>query len=159
MLNRPSRASLAPAMLMLALLATSALAGCTMWSEPKHASWKNATGLEQHERLFWQALKDKDWLNVESHMASNFKLVTADKIYTKDEAVALYKGMTLVDFSIGDFDITQSGDTWVVNYTATYSFDAQGKRSQLEKVREMSIWQKQKSGWVGIAHADLGKAS
>ena len=31
------------------------LSGCA--GEPKHPTWKNATGAEQHERLMWQAIQ------------------------------------------------------------------------------------------------------
>ena len=142
---------------MLLIVVSAGVAGCTMWKEPKHVSWKNATGLEDHERLFWDALKAKDWLSVEQHMASNYKLVTPEKVYTKDEAVAIYKDTTLLDFTLADFDVTQSGETWVVSYTATYTFDYQGKRTGPQSAKTVSVWQKQKSGWVKISEVDLGK--
>jgi hypothetical protein len=133
------------------------LCGCTLWSEPKHATWKSTTSVEEYERLYWQAMKEKDWQNVESHTASNYTHAGPSGVMGKDDALKFLKESTLDDYSLGDFQVTQSGDTWVVTYTANYSYTYQGKSSGPQSMRQMSIWQQQKSGFVLIASVDVGK--
>src|SRR5215475_12590208 len=62
---------------MLLLAASLMLAGCTYGGEPKHHVWKTASGAEQYERLMWQAIRDKDWKEIEYHRAPTFVGVDA----------------------------------------------------------------------------------
>jgi hypothetical protein len=41
------------------------LSGCA--GEPKHPTWANSTGAEQHERLMWKAVQEKGWVDFEHH--------------------------------------------------------------------------------------------
>jgi hypothetical protein len=127
-------------LLLLLLLASfaSALFAQSIWKEPKNPNWKSATGAEQYERLMWQAVQTKDWLAVESHLASNF--VFLDSAGTKDKAQRLadLKQMSATDQAIKDVNVTASGIDAIVTYT-------------LGPDRYMSLWQQQKSGWVMVA--------
>lgn len=130
--------------------------GCTMWSEPKNPSWKQATGVEQMERLLWQEMKAKNWTEVEAHLASNYTHIAPEGVTDKQATLEIFKKMTLQDYSLGEFQVTQSGDTWLVTYTATYSFLNEGKTTGPKTNRVLSVWQKQKSGFVVISNVDLG---
>lgn len=136
-LSRMSRhkvLSLAACLLFIASL----LSAQSIWKEPKNPSWKTATGAEQYERLLWQAIQKKDWLAVESHIASNF--VYSDSAGTKDKSqrLAELKQMAVPDVDLKEANVTANGIDAVVTYT-------------LAGTRYLSVWQQQKSGWVLIA--------
>jgi len=138
-----------------AALFSSSLSGQSIWKEPKNQSWKTATGAEQYERLLWRAVKDKDWLAVESHIASNF--VYMDSTGTKDKAqrVADLKSMELNDLKIDDVNVTAQG----IDAIVTYTLSRKTSRQDLPAVRIMSVWQQQKSGWVLVAMTETGLAA
>jgi hypothetical protein len=128
---------------LLALVLIAFVSGAhsqSIWKESKNPAWKSATGVEQYERLMWKAVKDKDWLAVESHMASNF--VYQDASGTKDKAqrLAELKSSPIGDEAMSDLLVTPSGEHAIVTY-------AMGGR------KIMSVWQQQKSGWVMVAMA------
>jgi hypothetical protein len=109
----------------------------TLWKESKNPSWKTATGAEQYERLLWQAVKAKDWLAVESHIASNFIYQDASGTRDKQQRVADLKAAT-ASAELTDVNVVANGIDAVVTY-------------KMGSTRVMSVWQQQKSGWVLIA--------
>lgn len=124
--------------LILAFSIVSSLSAQSIWKEPKNATWKNATGAEQYSKLMWQAVEKKDWLGVESHIASNF--VYLDRSGTKDKSqwVSDLKQASQSSGEITDSNVTASGIDAIVTYTRGGS-------------RYMSVWQQQKSGWILVA--------
>ena len=126
--------------LVLSTLFTLALSAQSIWKESKNPSWKTATGAEQYERLMWQAIQKKDWLAVESHMASNFVYTDANGTEDKAQHVANLKLMTAPDAQMGAVNVTPSGNHAIVTYS-------------LGGNRYMAVWQQQKSGWVQVAVA------
>ena len=122
------------------------LSACTMWKEPKVATWKNTTSVEAMERLLWQEVKAGNWVEVEAHLASNFTASTAAGVLDKQQTIARWKANPMVDIAIGEVAVTDNGETTVVTYTVSPATGATERR--------MSVWQKQKEGWVMIAHAE-----
>jgi hypothetical protein len=122
-----------PLALVLALSIVSSLSAQSIWKEPKNATWKNATGAEQYSRLLWQAVEKKDWLGVESHIASNF--VYLDRSGTKDKSqwVSDVKQASQSASDITDINVTASGIDAIVTYTRAGS-------------RYMSVWQQERAG-------------
>ena len=138
----------------IAFLVTIIVASCftsllaqTIWKEPKNANWKNATGAEQYTKLLWQAVRQKDWLAVESHIASNFVYMDAAGTKDKQQYVEYLKHLTLSEHTLSDTNVTASGIDSIVTYTLILKPTA----GESESLRVMSIWQQQKSGWVLIA--------
>ncbi|MCU1309374.1 MAG: hypothetical protein JWO20_499 [Candidatus Angelobacter sp.] len=133
-----------------AALLSSSLSAQSIWKESKNPSWKTATGAEQYEQLLWRAVKDKDWLAVESHISSNF--VYMDSTGTKDKAqrVADLKSMELNDLKIDDINVTAQGTDAIV----TYTLSRKSASRDIPGVRVMSVWQQQKSGWVLVAMSE-----
>jgi ketosteroid isomerase-like protein len=128
---------------------------CTMGAQPKVVTWNNSTGAEGFQRLFWQAVKDKDWLQVESHMASNFVYLDAHASKDKPQTLEYVRGLNLKDFSLGDLTVTASGAEAVVTYTIALSA-ASGVSEDRSARRHMAVWQQEKSGWVLVALSDVG---
>src|SRR3954466_8900535 len=109
------RASIIAVLLSLSLL----LSAQSLWKEPKNPSWKTATGAEQCERLMWQSVKDKDWLAVESHMASNFVFMDAGGTQDKAQRLAKLKSQAVSATDLSDINVTPSGDHAIVTYTSS----------------------------------------
>lgn len=135
------------------ILFFAALTGCTTWSPPKHASWSNATGVEQFERLWWNAVKEKDWSEVERHLASTYAVISPGGTFDRESALAQIKQDDIDEFSIGDVSVQPSGDTTVITYSMNLRGRHAGQPFQLTNARMMSVWQQQKHGWVQVAHA------
>jgi uncharacterized protein YceK len=133
------------------LLLACSLSGCSAYKAPKHATWKNTTSVEQMERLYWQAIKDKDWINVEAHTASSYTNVAPGTVSNKQQIIEFYKGMNLLDYSLGDFEVTDHAGTTTVSYRSTATFEIQGKRFGPVTYQNLSVWQQQKKGWTMIA--------
>ena len=136
----------------LSIIAASLFfASCSAWKEPKHATWKNTTSVEEMERLYWQAVKEKDWANVEAHTASTYRHAATSGTFNKEQILETYRKLNLVEYSLGDFEVTDNGGAAVVTYNAVVTFELNGQRKGPLKYRNMSVWQQQKNGWQMIA--------
>jgi len=122
------------------------LSGCA--GEPKHPTWKNATGAEQHERLMWQSIQGKDWANVERHLSPTFVGVTADgKLFDKAGWLQLWKSSEVRESSLGEVQVQPEG----VDMKVTYVFHVQTSPEALmpsSGLRAVSIWQDVKGRWM-----------
>jgi hypothetical protein len=146
-----------PAIFVL-LIALLWLCGCTMWREhPGSSNWKDATGGEGLERSFWKEVKDKKWNELERHMAGNFIAVSPERgRLDKAEALAHLQQFQLDDYTLGVFHTELNSDTFIVSYTVAMRGTMAGQPLPSEPVRMMTVWQKQKAGWMAIAHSVLG---
>lgn len=140
------------------LLTALLLSGCTMWREhPGSTKWSDATGGEGLERSFWQEVKDKEWNELEHHMAGNFIAVSPEQgRLDKAAALAHLRQLQLDDYTLGDVQTELNSDTFVVSYTVAMRGTIASQPLPSEPVRMMTVWQKQKAGWVAIAHSVLG---
>lgn len=138
---------------LIASLWVLLLTGCTMWPEKKNPDWNQSTGAEHFSRLYWQAIKDHDWQTLEARTASNYTNTFAGAVRDKQTAIAEYKKITALEYSLGDFQTVHHGDTAVVTYTAEAKLTVDGSPQAL-RLRCMDVWQQHKSGWVMIASSD-----
>jgi hypothetical protein len=123
-----------------------------MWPE-KQAAWSNATGIEQFERLFWQSVKEKDWTEVDRHLAAGYVEQVGSETLNHDQALARFHQFDISDLSFSDISIQPSGDTAVITYGLTLHGSLAGQPLALENARMMTVWQQQKRGWMAIAHS------
>jgi len=146
-----------PAMFVL-LSALLLLPGCTMWREhPGSNKWTDATGGEGLERSFWREVKDKRWNELEHHLAGNYIAVSPEEgRLDKAAALARLQHLQLDDYTLGDVQTEMNSDTFVVSYTIAMRGTIAGQPLPSEPVRMMTVWQKQKAGWMAIAHSVLG---
>lgn len=138
--------------LLTGLITTLMLAGCTMWKEKPAQTWKDVTGGESLERVFWQEVKARQWDRVEQRVAGNY--IGLGPQGRLDHAAALehLKQLAIEDYSLGDFQVEMNTETLVVSYTATVRGTINGQPLPATPMRMMSVWQKQSAGWVQIAH-------
>jgi ketosteroid isomerase-like protein len=139
------KTTLVPAVLFLALLA-----GCA--GPPKHPTWNNATGSEQHERLMWDAIKAQQWKDVESHLSPTFVGVdAAGKKYDRAGWLASWKSSGIGEFSLGEVTVDPAGTDMVVSYILNISGNVSGSVASKQTLRVVSVWQQVKSGWIMTA--------
>jgi hypothetical protein len=143
-------------MLFLCALAAAlaACSACTMWKEKPANAWSSATGAEQFERLMWRDVKEKQWAQVESHLAPTFAALSAGG--TRDRAATMdyLKSLSLADYTLGDFNVTTNGADMVVTYTARVTGTYKGQPLAPEPIRMMTVWQQVTKNWVAIAHSE-----
>jgi len=131
---------------LLTLMAFAVLAGCA--GEPKHPTWKNATGAEHHERLMWQSMQSKDWANVERHLSPTFVGVVADgRMFDRAGWVQQWQSAQIREFSLGEVQVHPEGSDMKVTYIFHFQASASGPLPA-SWFRVVSIWQGVKRGWL-----------
>ena len=126
------------------------LAGCG--GTPKHATWTNSTGAEQCERLMWQSIQNKEWQEVDHHLAPLFMGVNpAGQSLDHTAWVEYWKQSQVKDFSLGEFSAQPAGTDVVVSYIVHFDDGAAGRIPPGSGVRVVSVWQSVKKGWVLIS--------
>ena len=129
---------------------------CTMWREHPVSKWTDATGGEGLERSFWKEVKNKNWNTLERHLASNYVYLTPEEgRLDRAAAIADLQRFQLDDYTLGDLQAELNGETLVVTYSITRRGKFAGQPLPSEPVRMMTVWQRQKSGWMTIAHSRI----
>ena len=128
------------------------LTGCSMWT-PKPDSWSSATGAEQFERLWWQAVKSKDWDQVERKLAATYVAQSSKATEDRDQALARLKQLEISEFSLGEVEIHPAGDAAVITYNLDLRGTLAGQPVTLTQSHMMTVWQQQKRGWSAVAHS------
>src|SRR5262249_716013 len=125
------------------------LAGCTIGGVPKRPSWKNATGAEQYERLMWEAIRDKDWSNVEYHLAPTFVGVNpGGQALDRAAWLAYWKNTPIKDFSLSEVSVQPQGADMVVTYIFHSNANLNEPAASGAGFRVVSVWQHVKHGWI-----------
>jgi len=124
----------------------SLAAGCA--GEPRHPTWKNATGAEQHERLMWQSMQGNDWANVERHLSPTFVGVVADgRMFDRAGWLQQWQSAQIREFSLGEMQVHPEGSDMKVTYIFHVQASAIGQPPS-SGFRVVSIWQDVKRGWL-----------
>jgi hypothetical protein len=140
----------------LYLLAGAAIliAGCGGWKS-RPSSWSNATGAEQFERLWWTEVKAKHWKELGFRMAVTYVWISDDGIRDREQTLAYLQQLEVEEFTLGDVDVRPNGNDLIITYSLTMRARLAGQPINIERVPMMTVWQRQKSGWVAIAHSSL----
>lgn len=121
------------------------LSGCA--GEPKHPTWNNSTGAEQHERLMWKAIQDKDWVNVERRLSPTFVGVNAEgRMFDRAGWLELWKNAQVTEFSLGELQVQPEGPDMKVTYILSLPASEKGPAPAGQRV--VSIWQQLKTRWL-----------
>ena len=144
--------------IFLLLAAILMLPACTVWREhPGSSKWTDATGGEGLERSFWKEVKAKRWNELEHHIASNYMAISPQGgRLDKTAALAQIQQLQLDDYTLGDLQGEMNSDTFVVTYTVAMRGTLNGQPLPTEPLRMMTVWQREKAGWMAIAHSVLG---
>ena len=122
------------------------LAGCA-GGEPKHPTWTNSTGAEQHERLLWKAIQGKDWVNVERRLSPTFVGVNAEgRMFDRAGWLELWKSAPVAEFSLGEIQVQPEGPDMKVTYILQLPASGGGPAPAGRRV--VSVWQQLKTRWL-----------
>jgi Domain of unknown function (DUF4440) len=135
------------ASLLAAALATVGLSGCTIYGEKKPAL-KSTTSSEQFERLFWSAVKAKNWQQLPGMLAANVMYHVGGKVLTKDQVVPYLQGLNIADFTITNMVVKPNG----VDMNLSYTLQLSSAGGPLQTLTAVSVWQQAAQGWILIAH-------
>lgn len=129
----------APALMLFAFLL-----GCA--GPAKNPTWSNATGAEQHERLMWQAIRNKDWMNFERRLAPAFVGVdAAGNVFDRAGWVDHWKQAGIGDYALGEVAVQPGGADLVITYVVTITGGDQANHAPASRLRVVSVWQQVKS--------------
>jgi hypothetical protein len=133
----------------LLLITTS----CNMWKNPPKG-WKGATGGEQLERLLWDDIQMKNWVEVEHHLEPLFVSTSADARRDRAASLEHWKRYEIQSVSLADVQVQTAGADFIVTAKVTVTGTVDGKPLPAQPVQTMTVWQQLSKGWVAVAHAD-----
>jgi hypothetical protein len=137
------------ASLLAAALATLGLSGCTIFGEKKTPTLKSTTSAEQYERLFWSAVKAKNWQQLPGMLAANVMYSVPGKVLSKDQVVPYLQGLNTADFTITNMVVKPNG----VDMTLSYTLQLSPAGGPLQTSTAVSVWQQAAQGYILITHA------
>ena len=129
------------------------LGACTVYREHPVKSFSDATGGEGLERAFWRDIQNKNWKDLEQHLAANFVYVTPGGRWDREAALEQFRLLQLQEYSIGDLSTEMNRDAFVVTYTITLVGSFKGQPLPAQPQRCLTVWQQQKGGWMVIAQS------
>jgi hypothetical protein len=138
------------ASLLGAALATLGLSGCTFYGEKKPPTLKSTTSAEQYERLFWSAVKAKNWQQLPGMLAANVMYSAGGKVLSKDQVVPYLQGLNIADFTISNMVVKPNG----VDMNLSYTLQLSPAGGPLQTLTAISVWQKVAQGQILIVHAE-----
>jgi hypothetical protein len=138
------------ASLLAAALATVGLSGCTIYGEKKTPTLNSTTSAEQFERLYWSAVKAKNWQQLPGMLAANVMYNVPGKILSKDQVVLYLQGLNIADFTITNMVVKPNG----VDMTLSYTLQLSPASGPLQTLTAISVWQQVAQGWILIAHTE-----
>jgi hypothetical protein len=99
----------------------------------------------------WQAIQEKEWQQVQSHLAPTFVGVAPDgRNFDVLGWVGYWKELQVSSFSVGELTVTADGPDMVVTYTLNLS----GTAAPPGTLRVVSVWQQVKRGWILISQSE-----
>jgi uncharacterized protein DUF4440 len=136
--------------LLAAALATVGLSGCTFYGEKKPPTLKSTTSAEQYERLFWSAVKAKNWQQLPGMLADNVMYSVGGKVLSKNQVVPYLQGLNIADFTISNVVVKPNG----VDMSLSYTLQLSPGSGPLQTLTAISVWQQVAQGWILIAHTE-----
>jgi hypothetical protein len=138
------------ASLLAAALATLGLSGCTIYGEKKSPNLQSTTSAEQHERLYWSAVKAKNWQQLPGMLAANVMYNAGGKLLSKAQVVPYLQGLNIADFTITNMVVKPNGADMTLSYTLQLS----SAGGPLQTLTAISVWQQVANGLILIAHTE-----
>jgi Domain of unknown function (DUF4440) len=136
--------------LLVASLAAVAMSGCTIYGEKKTPTLKTTTSAEQYERVFWSAVKAKNWQQVTALLGANVMYGVGGKVLGKEQVLPYLQAANIADFTISGLVVKPNGPDMTVSYTLQLS--AAG--GPVQTLTAVSVWQQVAQGWILIVHTE-----
>ena len=136
------------------LAAAMSLSGCTIYGAKKTPTLKSTTSAEQYERIFWSAVKAKNWQQIPGLLAANVMYSAGGKVLSKDQVVPYLQGLNIADFTITGMVVKPNGP----DMTLSYTLQLPSAGGQAQTLAAISVWQQVSSGWILIAYCEQPQA-
>ncbi len=130
------------------------LSGCTIYGAKKTPTLKSTTSAEQYERIFWSAVKAKNWQQIPGLLAANVMYSAGGKVLSKDQVVPYLQGLNIADFTITGMVVKPNGP----DMTLSYTLQLPSAGGQAQTLAAISVWQQVSSGWILIAYCEQPQA-
>ena len=134
--------------LLAASLAAVGMSGCTIYGPKKTPTLQSTTSAEQYERLFWSAVKAKNWQQLPGMLAANVLYSVGGKVLSKDQVVPYLQGLNIADFTITNMVVKPNG----VDMNLSYTLQLSPAGGPLQTLTAVSVWQQAAQGYILIAH-------
>lgn len=128
------------------------LPACTMWKEGSVKTWDNSTGGEAFTRLFWEAVRARNWTTADARVGAMVSVATDGGRFGRDEWLQRLRSAELNEVQVGDLTVRPNLDTQTASYTL-HRRTAGGESVH----NAVTVWQKVDKEWVIIAHAETRK--
>jgi uncharacterized protein DUF4440 len=136
------------------LAAAMSLSGCTVYGVKNPPTLKTTTSAEQYQRIFWSAVKAKNWQQVPGLLAANVMYSAGGKVLSKDQVVSYLQGLNVSDFTISGMVVKPNGP----DMTLSYTLQLPSAGGQAQTLAAISVWQQAGSGWILIAYCEQPQA-
>jgi Domain of unknown function (DUF4440) len=136
------------------LAAAMSLSGCTVYGVKNPPTLKTTTSAEQYQRIFWSAVKAKNWQQVPGLLAANVMYSAGGKVLSKDQVVSYLQGLNVSDFTISGMVVKPNGP----DMTLSYTLQLPSAGGQAQTLAAISVWQQVGSGWILIAYCEQPQA-
>jgi hypothetical protein len=136
--------------LLAASLAAVGISGCTIYGEKKPPTLKSTTSAEQYERLFWAAVKKKNWVQIPGLLGANVMYSVGGKVLSSDQVVPYLQSLNIVDTTISGMVVKPNGPDMTLSYTLQLASAA----GPLQTYTAISVWQQVAQGWILIVHTE-----
>ena len=96
-----------------------------------------------------QAIREKEWKEIQQHLAPGFVGVTADgRKLDRLGWLEHWKTVEIRDLTIGEMVVQSSGSDMVVSYELKINGSESGRPIPAASLRVVSVWQELKKGWI-----------
>ena len=136
------------------LAAVMSLSGCTIYGAKNPPTLKTTTSAEQYERIFWSAVKAKNWQQLPGMLAANVMYSAGGKVLSKDQVVPYLQGLNLSDFTISGMVVKPNGP----DMTLSYTLQLPSAGGPVQTYSAISVWQQVGAGWILIAYCEQPQA-
>jgi hypothetical protein len=138
----------------LLLAAAMSLSGCTIYGAKNPPTLKTTTSAEQYERIFWSAVKAKNWQQLPGMLAANVMYSAGGKVLSKDQVVPYLQGLNIADFTITGMVVKPNGP----DMTLSYTLQLPTAGGPVQTLAAISVWQQVSSGWILTAYCEQPQA-
>ena len=136
--------------LLAASLALFGLSGCTVFGVKNPPTLKSTTSAEQYERLYWAAVKARQWPKIPTFLAANVAYGAAGKVMARDHVVPYLQSLNLTDFTVTGLTVKPNGP----DMTLTYTLQLSTGTGPMQTVNVISVWQQVAQGYIMTVHTE-----
>ena len=114
---------------------------------------------EQLVQNLWSDFEAADAEAIEKYIAPGFQSVHQDGARGAAEEIKVIKNLSLGEYTLSDFNVSQAGPVLIVTYFVATSETIEGKSLPKAPAARLSAFLQTEHGWQWICHANLNPMS